>query len=90
MNWFSRAVKCELERRTLKVTRIEHSAFKFISENVNGKIAGIYCKPHGHINTPMKNKLRNLADRLSLDSVYVASEAYSDLRKHMVKIVELK
>ena len=90
MNWFAKVVKTELERRNWKVTEMGHSTFKFSSENVNGKIAGIYCKSHGHINTPMKRKLFNLAHRLGFDSVYVASEAYSDLKRHVVKIVEIK
>ena len=90
MNWFVRATKTELERRNLKVIEMEHSAFDFVSENIYGKTAGVYCKAHRHITAPEKNKLRNLAHRLGLDSVYVASEAYSDLRRHMVKVVELK
>ena len=90
MNWFTQAVKKELERRNLKVIEKGHSAFQFVSENVNGKTAGICCKPHRHITAPEKKKLFNLANRLGLDSVYVASEAYSDLKRHIVKVVELK
>ena len=90
MDWFARATKTELQRRNLKVIEMKRSAFNFCSENVNGKTAGIYCKSHGHINTPMKRKLLNLANRLGFDSVYVASESYSDLKRHMMKIVELK
>ena len=90
MNWFAKVVKTELQRRNLKVIEMEHSAFNFVSENIHGKTAGVYCKAHSHVNIPTKKKLLNLANRLGLDSVYVASEAYSDLRSHMVKVVELK
>jgi hypothetical protein len=90
MNWFTKATKTELERRNLKVIEKGHSAFQFVSENIHGKTAGVYCRPHGHLNAPEKNKLRNLAHRLSLDSVYIASEAYTDLKRHVVKVVELK
>ena len=90
MNWFMRLTKTELQRRNLKVIEMKHSVFNFYSENAKGKTAGIYCKPHGHVNSPLKKKLVDLAGRLSLDSVYIASEAYSDSREHKVKVMELK
>ena len=90
MNRFIKATKTELERRNLKVIEMEHSLFKFASENVHGKTAGIYCKPHTHVNIPMKKKLVDLAHRLGFDSVYIASETFSDLSRHMVKIAELE
>lgn len=90
MNWFSKAVKKELERRNLKVVEMEHSKFNFISESTHGKKGGIYCKPHCHINIPEKKKLLNLGHKLGLDSVYIASEAYSDTNAHVVKVIELK
>ena len=89
MNWFLRAVKAELERRNLKVTGIKYSKFMFITVNKKGKRWGIYCKPHGHVTGPLKKKLLYLGHQLGLDSVYVASEAYSEEATHKVKVIVL-
>lgn len=90
MNWFVRSVKIELERQNFKVTEAGPSDFAFISENKKGKRAGVYCKPHSHVNAPIKRKLLDLSRKLGLDAVYVASEKYSSSPEvHMVKVVEL-
>lgn len=90
MNWFLKAVKRELERRNFKVSVVkERSDIKFVTVNNKGKKGGIYCKAHGHIISPERRKLHSLCHKMGLDSVYIASEAYSEEATHKVKVIEV-
>lgn len=90
MDWFKKSVRRELEKRGFKVEEQISSLFAFISENKHGKRAGVYCKPHGHIYKQERLRLLSRCCRTGLDTVYIASEAYSDTTTHAVKLTELK
>ena len=89
MDWFARAVKLELERRGFKVAEAGHYAFNFITTNPKGKKAAVKCQPHGHVYVPQRKELLNLSHRLGVNTVYIASEAYSDASAHIVKLTKL-
>lgn len=90
MDWFARAVKQELGRKGFKVAEAGHFAFDFISTNPKGKQVGIKCQPHGHVYAPQKKELLNIGKKLGINTVYIASEAYSDTSAHRVKLTKLK